>query len=290
MAHCRLCQSPGAQLAGSKLGTWSGRTFELYRCPTCRFIFVGDPWLDYERLYDEDYYAGRGADPLVDYAYEVDGYAQSIRLYEWRGIHERVGSLTGLGPDTAWLDYGCGAGGLVRYLIQAGHKKAIGFEQDWARTRILRLGVPALDRAELERAEHVFDVVTAVEVIEHVYDPITELRRMRKVLKPGGLLFLTTGNPSPYLERLEKWRYIVPEVHISFFEPETLAWAMRQAGFEPVFAGFGPGWVDILRFKILKNLGRHRVSPLESALPWSTIARIVDRRFALSAQPLGLAV
>ena len=74
MAHCRLCQSPGAQLAGSKLGTWSGRTFELYRCPTCRFIFVGDPWLDYERLYDEDYYAGRGADPLVDYAYEVDGY------------------------------------------------------------------------------------------------------------------------------------------------------------------------------------------------------------------------
>ena len=26
---------------------------------------------------------------------------------------ERVGSLTSVGPETTWLDYGCGTGGLV---------------------------------------------------------------------------------------------------------------------------------------------------------------------------------
>jgi len=217
-------------------------------------------------------------------------FRRSVRLYEWRGIRERIASLTDLGPDTAWLDYGCGTGGLVRYLFESGYKRAVGFEREWAVSRLRRLGVPIMGEADLDTTEQVFDVVTAVEVMEHVLDPLSELRRLHRMLKPGGLLFLTTGNPCPYLDRLDKWKYVVPEVHISFFEPNTLAWALEQAGFKPVFAGYGPGWTDILRFKILKNLGQRRVSRLESALPWSMICRIADRRFAVSAQPLGMAI
>jgi len=85
------------------------------------------------------------ADPLVNYTEEITTFRDSVRLYEWRGIREVVGSLIDLTPDTAWLDYGCGAGGLVRYLNQTGVADALGFEQSWAVSRLRSLGVPLLD-------------------------------------------------------------------------------------------------------------------------------------------------
>ena len=74
-----------------------------------------------------------------------------------------------------------------------------------------------------------FDVVTAIEVIEHTIDPLAELRTIRKLLRSGGLLFLTTGNAEPFASRLLRWPYIVPEIHVSFFEPRTLEYAFASA-------------------------------------------------------------
>jgi SAM-dependent methyltransferase len=287
---CRLCQRAGAEMVFSKKGRWSDRTFEIYRCAGCRFVFVGNPWLDYEQIYNDDYYAGRGADPLIGYIDEVSGTRQSVRLYEWRGIRDFITSVAGADSNTVWLDYGCGSGGLVRYLNRSGFSQTVGFEQPWALTRLRSLGIPSIDNDALDSCEEHFDVVTAIEVLEHVVDPLAELRRLRRVLKPGGLLFLTTGNPRPFSDRLDKWSYIVPEVHISFFEPDTLAWALREAGFEATFPGYRSGWTDIVRFKTLKNLRRRRVSLVEALVPWSVVGRVIDRRFRLSAQPVGWAI
>ena len=61
---------------------------------------------------------------------------------------------------------------------------------------------------DFDCAQGSFDVVTAIEVIEHVLDPVAELRRIRALLRPGGLLFLTTGNAKPYSKRLLTWGYL----------------------------------------------------------------------------------
>ena len=277
-------------MALSKKGVWSGRSFEIYRCAACRFLFVGNPWLEYELIYNDDYYAGRGVDPLIGYTDEISDFTYSIRRYEWRGIRDCIASLAGADSSTAWLDYGCGSGGLVKYLNESGFNQAVGFEQHWALERLRSLGILAVGDDELDSLEGHFDVVTAIEVMEHVVDPLAELRRLRRVLKPGGLLFVTTGNPCPFSDRLDQWAYIVPEVHISFFEPDTLAWAMREAGFEPTFPGYRSGWTDIVRFKTLKNLRRRRVSPVEALVPWSAVGRLLDHRFRLAAQPVGWAI
>ena len=67
--RCPLCESPVTPV-GTKLGDTSGLRFQVARCRACRFAFVADPWVDFDRIYSEEYYAGQGADPLVSYAYE----------------------------------------------------------------------------------------------------------------------------------------------------------------------------------------------------------------------------
>lgn len=286
---CRLCGGTPTEAVGSKTGHWDHHPYALRHCPSCRFSFVEEPRTDYEAVYGEDYYNGRGADPAVDYVYELEAPDQTIRNYEWRGILNIVRSLVPVTNSTRWLDYGCGNGGLVRYCRQETGCQIVGFEEGWIRKPVEQAGTPLLDPDEIA-AEGDFEVVTMIEVIEHVPDPVATLRDVRRLLRPGGLLFMTTGNAKPFRGRLPQWRYVVPEVHISFFEPDALALALTKAGFRPEFRGFLPGFSDVIRFKILKSLGRRHRSPLEAGLPWPVISRLTDRKFGVTAQPIGWAV
>src|SRR5262245_11281570 len=104
---CRLC-GQDALPAGQSRGRRTGRDFQLARCQTCGFGWVVDPWTEFDRIYDEDYYTGRGSDPLVDYAFEYEHPEQTIRLAEWIGITCIIGQLA---PNAQrWLDFGCGNG------------------------------------------------------------------------------------------------------------------------------------------------------------------------------------
>jgi SAM-dependent methyltransferase len=285
---CRICGSRDSAFVTSVTGDFAHRDFELRRCNVCRFVFISDPWLDYEAIYSEAYYNGQGVDRKLNYIGEVEHPARTVRQYEWRGIAERVAALTAVSPQTRWLDYGCGTGGLVSFLQGRGIQ-ACGFEQGWWEPRLRERGVPTIAENEFGENAGRFDVVTAIEVIEHTIDPVGALRQMRALLKPGGLLFMTTGNAEPFSERLASWRYMTPEVHISFFEPATLALALERAGFGVEFPGFGPGWPDMLRYKVLMSLHRKWTSPLESLVPWRPLARALDSRLRLSAQPIGWA-
>lgn len=286
--RCPICGEATAA-AGSKRGTLSEETFLLRRCAACGFGFVANPCQDYDRLYDERYYSGAGADPSVDYLFELDHPGSTIRQAEWRGIVEAVASLRRLDSSTRWLDYGCGHGGLVRFLRESGLPKAAGFEKGWIAGRARSQGLPLLTESDLASSRGRYDVVTAIEVLEHAVDPLAVLRSIRGLLDAGGLLFLTTGNAAPHQD-LVRWGYVQPEIHVSFFEPRTLERALSLAGFRPERRGFLPGFEKIIRFKILKRLGLRRDRRLYDALPWSLISRVVDARLAVTAHPIGWAV
>ncbi len=286
--RCRVCGGDTVPL-GRKHCAFSGRTYGLRQCRACWFAFVEDPWTEYDRIYTDDYYAGRGADPHVDYVDEFDHPDSTVRQYEWRGIVAAVNALVPAAAGARWLDYGCGNGGLVRYARGAGHPHAVGYDTGAMAARARGAGLPILTDDELREAAGTFDIVTAIEVIEHVPDPVAVLSAMRRLLVPGGLLFVTTGNARPFRERLLSWRYVLPDVHVSFFEPGTLARAMDRAGFRAEQRGRLPGYVDIIRFKVLKALTVRRRHAVERMLPWTLVSRLVDARYAVSAHPIGWA-
>jgi SAM-dependent methyltransferase len=212
-------------------------------------------------------------------------------VYEWTGIATLVAHLSG-GSDRnrRWLDYGCGNGGLVRHLRNLGAADAFGFDEGSITAEARARGVPTLDSDELDQRAGSFDVVTAIEVIEHTLDPVSELRRMRDLLRPGGLLFMTTGNAQPYADRLTTWRYVLPELHISYFEPSTLERALAEAGFRPERRALGPGFDEVMKFKVLKNLHFRRRSAITDLLPARVVGPIADRVVRLSDHPVGWAV
>jgi len=288
---CRICGARTSPV-GVVHGRFSQRDYRLARCAACGYAFIVDPWLDFAEIYDDRYYAGQGADPLVDYRFELDHPERTIRRYEWEGIATVVADLTG-GPDSLptrrWLDYGCGNGSLVRYLRAHLAVEALGFEPGAIASEASKRGIPILSIGDLAVQAGSFDVVTAIEVLEHTLDPVAELRRMRRLLHPGGLLFLTTGNARPYADRLTHWRYVRPEIHISFFEPRTLERALENAGFRPERRPLGPGFDEVLKFKVLKNLHIRRRSPFTDVLPARLIGPIADRIARLSEHPVGWA-
>jgi hypothetical protein len=67
-------------------GHYARRISTLARCSRCGYAFIADPWLEFERIYDERYYAGLGADPLLDYSDRLEdpvrdsGHAATAQL------------------------------------------------------------------------------------------------------------------------------------------------------------------------------------------------------------------
>jgi len=282
---CPICFGPMMYFM-EKRGLFVQRAFQLSQCARCNFISVVNPITDFSEIYNEAYYEGRGADPLVDYAFELDHPDQTVRIFEWRGILEAVSHRFGAELHGGrWLDYGSGAGGLVRFLRDC-NIEAYGFDVGGFADRARAQGVQNLTSSELAEGRDSFDVISLIEVLEHVHDPVPFLQSVGQLLRPDGLLFLTTGNADPHRHSFASWGYVIPEVHISYFSPGSLGQALDRAGFQAFPLGKSPGLKNIIKYKILKTLGVKRKSSLLTVLPWSLISYLTDWFYQLSAMPI----
>ena len=287
---CPICQGRSVKL-GDKPGRFIRQDFSLRECEECTYAFIEDPCIDFEQIYNEDYYRAKGADPLTDYMFEMEHPDESIRVHELRGIVEVVRSITGSLAGKSWLDFGCGNGGLVRHLsTEAPDARLVaGFEEGWIADEARRKQINILSKSELERLDGSFDVVSAIEVIEHVFDPVETLSRIRKLLKPGGLFFYTTGNSAPFRKNLLAWPYVLPEIHVGFFNPRCASVALEKAGFDVQPGRYLPGFEKIIHFKVLKNLGLTRDSAVFNLIPWTLVSRLIDMKYLMSDLPMGRA-
>ncbi|MGI8864634.1 MAG: hypothetical protein ACR2JH_09600 [Solirubrobacteraceae bacterium] len=141
----RCVSGAGTDPLGAVRSAYSGRSYALRRCRSCRHAFIDDPWTEFELICDDRYYAGQGADPLVDYQLELSQPERTVRCYEWRGIMPRVNSLPGELEGVRWLDFGSGNGGLVRYVNQHTPASACGYERGSIAAQARSAGIPVLD-------------------------------------------------------------------------------------------------------------------------------------------------
>lgn len=287
---CPVCQGQTIKL-GDKRGSYIPEDFTIRECSECTYIFVENPCVDFSQIYNEDYYRAKGADPLTDYVFELENPDKTIRNHELSGVVEAVRSMVGSLQSKSWLDFGCGNGGLVRYLGREVQEAGLvaGFEEGWIADEARRRQINILSAAELDSVKGSFDVVSAIEVLEHVLNPVETLLRIRELLKPGGLFFYTTGNSAPFRKSFLEWRYVIPEIHIGYFNPKSMSVALEKAGFMVQPGRYAPGYEKIIHFKILKTLGLKSDLSVFRLIPWSVVSKVVDGKYRISDMPMARA-
>jgi SAM-dependent methyltransferase len=179
-----------------------------------------------------------------------------LREAVWRAVPEsavperfaqrRAFLLENVSAGERVLDLGCGDGAFAAELIAAGaHVVAADVSQEAVRRASERASsaeVVRLDEREpLPFGDDAFDVVWAGETIEHVVDPVAWLAEVRRVLRFGGRLVLTTpyhGRVATVLLGLRASAFDAhfdPRAdHLRFFSARTLRSLLRDAGFTDV--------------------------------------------------------
>lgn len=157
----------------------------------------------------------------------------------------RLGWLLAQVPRAATvLDLGCGAGEFSAALARRG-TAVIAVDVAAEALRRARERVPDLD-ARLWRCgeplpldDNAVDVVWAGEVIEHVADVAPWLSEVRRVLRPRGVLALSTPHHGPLtmlaiaLSPRRFQRHFDPRSdHLRFFSPVTLGRLLDDLGFD----------------------------------------------------------
>jgi 2-polyprenyl-3-methyl-5-hydroxy-6-metoxy-1,4-benzoquinol methylase len=196
---------------------------DIYTCPTCGCIMADLEFVP-EQYEATNYYT---------MAFKTRPEIEAEWGFRWRYV------LRTLQPHTArpkLLDVGAGNGYFVylartEFGLGADGLEISAAEADFARDTF---GIELL-RGDLSIVTERYDVVTSFNVLEHVKQPITLLTEMSDRLAPGGLLVLTTPNPSCIHRRLRGlngWNMVCPPHHINLFTRTALQEMLTRVGFE----------------------------------------------------------
>lgn len=152
----------------------------------------------------------------------------------------RLTAIKHLAEGRRLLDVGCATGFFMEAAAEEGFDVrgvefsavAISLARPDIRERIVRGDVNELLTSEPEK----FDVVTAFDIIEHVQNPANFLRELREILKPGGVLAISSPDTGHFLRYLmgSKWPMLQPMQHTVLFSRRSIADLLERCGFQDV--------------------------------------------------------
>ena len=149
----------------------------------------------------------------------------------------RLAAIKRLTDGRRLLDVGCATGFFMEAAADEGFDVrglefstvAIGLARPDIRGRIVCGDVNTL----LSREPEKFDVVTAFDIIEHVQNPAKFLDEIGQILRPGGLLAISSPDTGHFLRYLmgAKWPMLQPMQHTVLFSRRGIAALLERCGF-----------------------------------------------------------
>ena len=129
-------------------------------------------------------------------------------------------------PDTVMLDFGAHDGSMLAVLVKGGKvARGVGLDAnaDVVRDRTggLPEGVelhPIRKREPFPFPDSSFHVVSAIGVLEHVHEQDRLLQEIRRVVKPGGKVFIAVPGKHVFsFLDLGNWKFTFPRIHRLYY-------------------------------------------------------------------------
>lgn len=226
----------------------------LVACRTCGFVYcLQDPSVEELRAFYRGYPVRDVLSPVT--ALRFDELLDRFEPYRMNG---------------RLIDVGCGAGLFLERAALRGWE-VFGTEYgDRAVAACNARGIRIIE-GPLEPSHYGddhFDVVCSFEVIEHLAHPRPEIARMARILRPGGLLYVTTPNFNS-VGRLfsgSSWSIVNYPEHLSYFTPRTLR---RLAG----TTGLRQQWLLTTGIHLWRLRSALPSSPVPSGNPQDDVMR-----------------
>lgn len=212
-SHCLICNSTQLKvLVGYEKA-------HLCRCNSCGFVFSKE--IPTQEVLD-NYYRNYG----------VNQYLSPITIKRYNELLDKFEPFR---KTNKIIDIGCGIG----YFLEEAKKRGwevYGTELSEKSAEICNSKGISTYHGFLDSENYVpemFDVITSFEVIEHINYPLKELNHFNKILRQGGLVYITTPNFNSLLRyRLkEKYNIISYPEHLSYYTPKTLTQVFQICGF-----------------------------------------------------------
>jgi 2-polyprenyl-3-methyl-5-hydroxy-6-metoxy-1,4-benzoquinol methylase len=222
--ECPLCGNEGRLISGNRRG--------LHGCGRCAVVYNSNYGpLNYERRYfEEDYKNQYSKTYLEDYA-----NIRNISLTRLGRILDLICGKKASVVSTRTknidiLDIGCAMGFFLKCAMDAGVRSADGIEisrfaSDYCRNELhLNVINAPFDTADITKE---YDIVTAWYFLEHSPDPSRTLKKIHKILRPGGVFAFSAPSlfGPQYLFDRKSW---------IDFSPRSVTRYLRKIGFTKI--------------------------------------------------------
>ncbi len=247
-AQCSCCGSP---LSPAPVGVKCGYT--IHACTDCgvRMVWPIPGPEELARVYTAAYFQ-RG-----------DKYSEAAKKAARENDRRKLGWIQARQPRGKLLDVGCATGSFLAAAREAGYEiSGVEPAESAAATASERLGIAVHsgDLASASLPAGWFDVATLWDVIEHVTDPSAVIGEAARILAPGGILVVSTGDIASPWARLTgfRWPLLTPPQHLFYFTPSSLRCLVERHGFTVDSLRHPGKWVTLgfALFKAVESWGR----------------------------------
>jgi SAM-dependent methyltransferase len=260
--NCRLCGTSRVSVVFKM--TQAGQVYTIVDCAACQVLQTLE---QHERVSPD--YLGLTREEIDGGRVWCQGAHKSPAFLQWAKSFEKLGCKNA-GP-LRLMDIGCGTGGFLRFARAYG-MEVYGFDASEAQAEFAKREHPNVRQAaspseyvaSLGDPEIRFDLATLWDVLEHLRCPAEYLASLRRILKPGGMLYVSTPNGRAMLWKHKvfsifdpEWgRKWVPWEHVFYFSMPSLISYLRRAGFDVVRTGAVACYPRPLSpFELLRRVG-----------------------------------
>lgn len=226
--ECLLCKFEGYKVVRVI------NEYNFKECLNCGLIYI-DPQPDensIEQFYPEDYF-----NPQHPQGYhDVIARKDDVINYRLKAIVDLINNLS---PDKGrLLEIGCALGYFLE-LAQKSGWEAKGVElSPWASQYAkeeTKVNVLTGKLEDIKFPDAYFDTIVMIELIEHTQNPVTFLKEVYRILKPDGIILITTPNSRSIHGKI--WRrkfqeiFFIPE-HLFLFSIPTIKYMLELTDFK----------------------------------------------------------